>query len=98
MKVMRDNPNTLGAAVASAMGEQNLRKRFELRTSRTTRQDEPMEIGHNRSESRCNKCNKRGHLANNCKTKSVNAITDGQHDRQQTYPRRDIICWGCGKR
>ena len=50
---MRDNPNTLGAAVASAMGEQNLRKRFELRTSRTTRQDEPMEIGHNRSERRC---------------------------------------------
>ena len=76
MKVMRDNPNTLCAAVASAMGEQNLRKRFELRTSRTTRQDEPMEIGHNRSQRRCYKCNKIGHLANNCKTKSVNAMTD----------------------
>ena len=34
MKVMRDNPNTLGAAIASAMGEQNLRKRFELRAGR----------------------------------------------------------------
>ena len=47
---MRDNPNTLAAAVASAMGEQNLRKRFELRASRSTRQDEPMGMGHNRSE------------------------------------------------
>lgn len=100
MKVMRDNPNTLGAAVASAMGEQNLRKRFEFRTSRATRQDEPMEIGHNRSERRCYKCNKRGHLASNCQTKSVNSMTDGQHDRQQTYGRikRDIVCWNCGKR
>lgn len=95
---MRDNPNTLGAAVASAMGEQDLRKRFELRTSHTTRLDEPMEIGHNMSERRCYKCNKRGHLANNCKTNSVNAMTEGQHDRQQTFTKRDIVCWNFGKR
>ena len=97
MKVMRDNPNTLGAAVASAIGEQNLRKRFELRTSRITRQDEPMEIGHNRSERRCYKCNKRGHLANNCKIKSVNAMTDGQHDRQQTFLNETQSAGAVGK-
>ena len=32
MKVMRDNPVNLQAAVTSAMAEQNLRKRFELRS------------------------------------------------------------------
>ena len=34
MKVMRENPTTLQAAVASAMTEQNLRKRFNLRLGR----------------------------------------------------------------
>ena len=87
LKMKRDIPNTLGTAVASAMGEQNHRKRFELRTSHTTRQDEPMEIGQNRSERHCYKCNKHGHVANNCRTKSVNGMTDGQHDRQQTCPK-----------
>ena len=101
MKVMRDNPNTLAAAVASAMGEQNLRKRFELRASRSTRQDEPMEIGHNRSERRCYKCNKRGHLATHCRAKTVNSLTDRQSDRQvdrqQSY-LKNIVCWKCGKK
>ena len=33
MKVMRENPKTFQAAVQSALAEQNLRKRFQLRTA-----------------------------------------------------------------
>lgn len=97
MKVMRDNPNTLGAAVASAMGEQNLRKRFELRAGRTLgHRDEPMEVGHYRSDRRCYKCNKLGHIASKCKSKTVNAVTDGRQIYKKT--KRDIVCWRCGKK
>ena len=50
MKVMRENPATLQAVVASAMTEQNLRKRFNLRIGRVTDsnvcQIEPIEIDH----------------------------------------------------
>ena len=34
MKVMRENPNTLQAAVTNAMNEQSLRKRFNLRVGK----------------------------------------------------------------
>ena len=48
MKVMRENPATLQATVASAMKEQNLRNRFNLRIGRVTDSNvpsiEPMEI------------------------------------------------------
>ena len=33
MKVMSENPETLQAAVQSALAEQNARKRFQLRTA-----------------------------------------------------------------
>ena len=32
LKVLRENPNTLEAAITAATNEQNLRKRFNLRT------------------------------------------------------------------
>ena len=96
MKVMRDNPNTLGAAVASAMGEQNLRKRFELRAGRNAVKHEPMEIGHYRPDRRCYKCNKFGHLAPRRKAKIVNSMTDRQRTISKT--KNDIVCWNCGKK
>ena len=50
MKVMRENPATLKATVASAKKEQNLRNRFNLRIGRVTDSNvpsiEPMEIDH----------------------------------------------------
>ena len=48
MKVMCDNPKTFQGAVATAMNEQNLCKRFNLdaTSSPTIQEEEPMEIGH----------------------------------------------------
>lgn len=69
MKVMRENPATLQAAVTSTMNEQNLRKRFNLRVGRaeTFRREEPVQIDHLRPSRRCFKCNQMGHLSKDCK-------------------------------
>ena len=54
MKVLRENPKTFQAAVQSALAEQNLRKRFQLRTvdsqSSKNRTEEPMEVDHIRPQ------------------------------------------------
>lgn len=103
MKVMRENPVNLQAAVTVAMSEQNLRKRFDLRTGQkekyshsTYNEQEPMEIDHYRPRKYCFKCKKQGHFANNCRTnfgqfrqvKQVNAVTK---------QKPQIICWNCNK-
>ena len=41
MNIMRENPATLQAAVASAMNEQNLRNRFNLKIRRVTESNVP---------------------------------------------------------
>ena len=50
---MRENSKTFQAAVQSALAEQNLRKRLQLRTndthSGTMKNEEPMEIYHKRN-------------------------------------------------
>ena len=103
MKVMRENPATLQAAVASAMTEQNLRKRFNLRIGRVTdsnvRHIEPMEIDHLRPKKQYFKCNKIGHYARDCHNRSnVNVVTsNGQHiepmDIDYTqFPSHCFIC------
>lgn len=59
MKVMRENPNTFNDAVTMATTEQNLRRRFQLRTGRDrepnndTRVEVPMEVDHMRSKDKC---------------------------------------------
>jgi hypothetical protein len=40
MKILRENPRTSESAVEIAMKEQNLRKRFTLRSTETTRPNE----------------------------------------------------------
>lgn len=67
MRIMRENPNRFQAAVLAAMQEQNLRKRFNLRTGRfSERTEEPMDVDHIRPK-RCFKCSKTGHLARTCR-------------------------------
>ena len=68
---MRENPKTFQTAVQSALAEQNLRKRFQLRTndthSGTTRNKEHMDIYHIRPKKKCFLCKKVGHLAQHCR-------------------------------
>lgn len=109
MKVMRENPQTLQQAVTSATNEQNLRKRFNLRTGHdmggnhsNLSEAQPMEVDHYRPQPRCFNCQKRGHLAKNCrnKQKQVNAANiahERRAPRQVNVPRADLICWHCGK-
>ena len=70
MRVMRKKSATLQAAVAFAMTEQNLRKRFNLRIGWVTDSNvchiEPMEIDHLWPTKHCFKCNKLEHCARDC--------------------------------
>ena len=102
MKIMGDNPRTYQQAVAIAMTEQNLRKRFELRKEGSDRTNmrpsgvashEPMEVDHYRSHKRCFNCNKFGHKVKDCrvKVKQVNAS-------DQYKPKNQIECWRWGKK
>lgn len=104
MKVMRENPMTLQGAINSAMNEQNLRKRFNLRTGNKEIPKEanqthhtPMEIGHYRPK-RCYNCNRLGHTAKQCRNKNynVNAINTTQQNTRK--PFSEIICWRCHKK
>ena len=64
IKVMRENPKTFQAAVQSTLTEQNLQKRFQLRSSdhdhAETRSGKPMEINHIRPQRKCFLCHKGG--------------------------------------
>ncbi|MCG7884346.1 MAG: hypothetical protein JAY96_22495 [Candidatus Thiodiazotropha endolucinida] len=100
MKVMRDNPRTFQAAVDTALTEQNLRKRFNLRSGKneTVRGGsyghEPMEIGHLRPAKLCYNCKRTGHIAKDCRAKpKVNVVTGNR-----PFKNPNIICWGCNKR
>ncbi|MEW8543127.1 MAG: hypothetical protein AB2693_06290 [Candidatus Thiodiazotropha sp.] len=112
IKVMRDNPTTFQQAVRSALNEQNLRKRFQLRSGRefgrdrppTGRQDEPMEVDHYRPPRRCYKCNRPGHTAANCRQRTVqrtnvSAVNISEQEQNANRPRRrpDIVCYRCHK-
>ncbi|MCG7874780.1 MAG: hypothetical protein N0C90_00440 [Candidatus Thiodiazotropha endolucinida] len=106
IKVMRESPATFEAAVKSALNEQNLRKRFHLRSGReygrpqsgvsnNTRQEIPMEVDHLRPSKRCFKCNKKGHIAARCRVRperQVNVIYE-----RQPRQARQITCWSCGQ-
>ena len=99
MKVMRENPATLQAAVASAMTEQNLRKRFNIRIGRVTDSNvrlEPMEVEYALPPKHCYVCNHIGHLARHCLNMShINAVAsnnpDGGVGRKESYSRNGNI-------
>ena len=60
MKILRDNPNNLDAAIIAATNDQNVRTRFSLKTHHPVMsQEEPMDISHYRPMPRCFKCNKK---------------------------------------
>ena len=63
---MTENQKTFQAAVQSALAEQNLQKRFQLRSddhdNPKSRTEEPMEIDHIRPQRKCFLSQKGGHL------------------------------------
>ena len=84
MRVMRANPATLQTSVASAMTEQNLRKRFNLRIGRVTDSSvchiEPMEIDHLQPTKHCFKYDKLGHYARHCHNRPYSNIEPMEFD------------------
>ena len=93
MKLLRDQPSSLDAALKRAMDEQNLRRRFEIRTNKTfraervaphtQREETPMGTDHVRPK-HCTVCNRKGHTAVTCFRKQTNAVDKGhmyQRDR-----------------
>ena len=93
MKILRENPATLDAAITLATNEQNLRKRFSLRTRQHYTPDyERMEVDHYRPVLRCFNCNKKGHRAKNCRARPpVNAVDNTSRNQNE----RDMLCWYC---
>ena len=93
MKILRDNPDTLQGAIATATKEQNLRARANLSSHyhspyKSDRKEEPMEIDHYRPL-RCFKCKKTGHSSKTCR--NVHLLNDAKRKNP------NIICWGCGQ-
>ncbi|ESO91883.1 hypothetical protein LOTGIDRAFT_163245 [Lottia gigantea] len=95
LKLMRENPATLQGAVVSAMGEQNIRSRFALRSDAfpvdNAYSHEPMEVDHVRPQRRCSNCNRFGHRTNDCRSNQrpsghVNAFS--KNDRNNSPPER----------
>ena len=103
MKVMRDNPATLQAAIAVANAEQNLRRRFDLRSGNQSQNfrdtaAEPMEIGHARPAFRCYRCNRQGHKAKECRPRGVNVnAVNKSNNAGRPRPRGNVVCWYCQK-
>ena len=101
LKVLRANPQTLDAAVTTATNEQNLRKRFSLRTRHQyvpAEDDDRMEVDHYRPARRCYKCNKTGHLAKDCRSKPrINAVDNTKEHNAKDY-KKEMTCWNCAKK
>lgn len=95
MKILRDNPNNLDAAITAATNEQNIRKRFSLRTRHPpVREEERMDVDHYRPAPRCFKCNRKGHSARDCKARpQVNAVENT--NKYSPNPSQDRLCWYC---
>ena len=97
MKLMRDNPNTFQAAVNSALQEQNLRRRFNLRTNQGEplgRRDAPMEIDHMR-HSRRPRHQGSGDRSNYYRiTQHVHAVNQSN----RPHNKKGAICYNCGRR
>ena len=99
MKILRENLATLEAAIEVATNEQNIRRRFNLRTHhQQVPSEEHMEVDHYRPAPRCFKCNKKGHKAKDCRVRPrVNAVESTGSNQNQNYTN-DKVCWYCRKK
>lgn len=110
MRIMRERPRTFERAVRSALEEQNLRKRFDLRSEFRTPSSnrrhglgwedgyEHMQIDHLRPSSKraCHRCGRTNHLAKDCRAKTKRVQIN---EVTQVAPRNSQIeCWSCGEK
>ena len=102
LRIMRDNPATHNEAILIATREQNLQKRFSLRTGQSKFESNesegrvPMDIDHSRRKSTCHFCRKPGHHIKDCRlrkrTHDIHSAEVGSKLRH-----RDKQCYRCGK-
>ena len=106
MKIMRENPQLFQNAVTIATREQNLRRRFQLRTGHAPgaggnhQIDEvvPMEVDHYRQKIKCNYCHKIGHLIADCRARRRDGQVNLAQIRQDKGRyRRSVVCYQCGE-
>ena len=103
LKIMRDNPHTLNAAVTVASREQNLQKRFQLRLGQTKSESAesnsptPMEVDHTRQKGACHYCKKPGHHIKDCRKRIRQSVGVNEATTKQRKRREEINCYKCGK-
>lgn len=97
LKILRDRPDTLQAALSIATNEQNLRARVAL--SRPSRSETPMEVDHSRDRKFfkskykkvntviCWKCGQEGHILRDCRSEKVHKRPVG-HGRSESRDNR----------
>ena len=102
MKVMRENPNTFNDAITAATREQNLRKRFQLRTGHMANAEseqmgpEPMQVDHMRHRDRCHFCKKKGHFIKDCRAKKrQQQVNVAEAQPRRPLHRDSVICYNC---
>ena len=110
LKIMRENPLRLDDAVMIATREQNLTKRFQLRTQNSdaasfrksfgpgvSRQEEyePVEVSHARPKGACLYCKKKGHHERDCRVRKRDLRANISEVDQAR--RRKIVCYKCFK-
>lgn len=98
LKVMRDNPQTMTDAIASARQEINLQMRFQLRTGRDyfsprDTKGEPMDIDHFRVRRDRQQHKRQPRPENKPRVIHKKVLAVDEH-----RPRSQITCWNCHRR
>ena len=110
LKIMRENPLRFDDAVMIATREQNITKRFQLRTQNSdaassqrsfgpgvSRQGEyePMEVSHARPKVACHYCKKKGHHVRDCRVRKRDLRVN--ISEVNLARRRKLVCYKCSK-
>ena len=104
---MRDNSDTLNAAVTIASREQNLQKRFQLQLNQSKNEQVvsgnqgqmPMAVDHARNKGECHYCKKRRHHIKDCRKRlqQLQSVSFNEAKAKQSRRRDQITCFKCGK-